>query len=107
MTTTTTKEAAIMVFLHQHVFDPILSSDHASERLKRGVRMTIVRLNQRDAAGMVQYYWSAIVGTERSVNFADDMRREGFTRFEAPGVIDEFRRRFDDNWLRQPSERRA
>ena len=102
MTTTATKEAEIMAFLQQHVFEPILSSARASERLKQGVRMTIVRMSQRDAAGMVHYYWSAIVGTERSVNFADDMRREGFTRFEDPGVIDEFRRRFNDPWLRKP-----
>jgi hypothetical protein len=98
---TTTKEAEIMAFLHQHVFDPILNSTRASDRVKQGVRMTIVRMNQRDAAGMLSYYWSAIVGTERSVNFADDMRREGFTRFEDPGVIDDFRRRFDDAWLRK------
>jgi hypothetical protein len=96
------KKAELMAFLHQHVFDPILNSPRASGRLKQGVRLTIMRMNERDPAGMVNYYWSAIVGTERSVEFADDMRREGFTRFEDPGVIDQFRRRFDDTWLRQP-----
>lgn len=28
---------------------------------------------------MVQYYWSAIVGTERSIGFAALMRQEGFS----------------------------
>ena len=97
-----TKKVELMAFLHEHVFDPVLNSARASDRLKQGVRMTIVRMKQRDPAGMVGYYWSAIVGTKRSVNFADDMRREGFTRFEDPGVIDQFRRRFDDAWLRRP-----
>ena len=50
--TTTTKEVQIMAFLHEHVFGPILSSPKASARLKHGVRMTIVRKQQRDAAGM-------------------------------------------------------
>jgi hypothetical protein len=86
-------EQAIMDFLHEHVFDPILHSPQASEALKQGVRLTIVRLRERNAAGMVNYYWKAITGTPRSVGFAARMRREGFTRFEE--TIDEFRDRFN------------
>jgi len=92
------KEQEIMQFLHESVFDPILNSQTSSNELKQGVRMTIVRMNQRDAEGMISYYWSAIIGTERSTRFASQMRQEGFTRFEE--VIDEFRDRFNDNWLR-------
>jgi len=47
--------------------------------------------------GIVSYYWSAIVGTDRSVEFARQMRGEGFTRFEE--IIDEFRDRFGDRWI--------
>lgn len=94
------KKAELVGFLHERVFDPILRSDRASDRLKQGVRLTIMRMNERDAGGMVRYYWSAIVGTERSIRFAEDMRREGFTRFEDPDTLDEFRRRFNDEWLR-------
>lgn len=47
---------------------------------------------------MIQYYWSAVIGTERSTKFAREMRKEGFTRFEE--IIDEFRDRFNDKWLR-------
>jgi predicted glycosyl hydrolase (DUF1957 family) len=93
-----TKEEEIMQFLHDNVFDPILASPTASAPLKQGVRYTIMRMNQRDAAGMISYYWSAIIGTEKSPKFARMMREEGFTRFEE--VIDEFRNRFNDRWLR-------
>lgn len=31
---------------------------------------------------MIQYYWSAIIGTDRSIGFAALMRQEGFDRFE-------------------------
>ena|SRR3989338_5168300 len=92
------KEEEIMEFLSHNVFDPILNDPGASETLKKGVRYTIMRLNNLDANGMVSYYWSAIVGTERSTEFARQMRSEGFTRFEE--VIDEFRDRFNDAWLR-------
>jgi len=91
------KNEEIMNFLHTNVFDPILNSESASNRLKKGVRYTIMRMNERDEIGKIQYYWSAIVGTEKSTNFSRDMRNEGFTRFEE--IIDEFRDRFNDNWL--------
>jgi hypothetical protein len=94
------KEREIMDFLHEHIFDPILASPRASDKLKQGVRYTIMRLKERDAAGMIQYYWSAIVGTERSVGFAALMRQEKFDRFEE--AIDEFRKRFNDKFLKQP-----
>jgi hypothetical protein len=49
---------------------------------------------------MVQYYWSAIIGTERSIGFSAQMRQEGFDRFGE--AIEGFRVRFDDQFLRQP-----
>lgn len=93
-----TKEEELLAFLHEHVFDPILNSPVASHSLKSGVRRTIERMKQRNATGMIQYYWSAVIGTERSTKFAREMRKEGFTRFEE--IIDEFRDRFNDKWLR-------
>jgi hypothetical protein len=92
------KEDEIMDYLHVNVFNPVLNSPTASDSLKKGTRLTITRMRQRDARGMIQYYWSSIVGTERSTEFARKLREEGFTRFEE--VIDEFRNRFNDNWLR-------
>lgn len=91
------KEQEIMDFLHRRIFDPILQSPEASEKLKQGVRYTIMRMEQRDAGGMVHYYWSAIVGTEKSIGFAALMRQEGFDRFEE--ALEEFRVRFDDRFL--------
>ena len=92
-----TKEQEIMQFLHERVFDPVLNSDIASTKLKQGVRLTIVRMEQRDAVGMIQYFWSAVTGTEKSIGFAKMMKDEGFDRFEE--AIDEFRTKFSDLWL--------
>jgi len=49
--------------------------------------------------GMVQYYWSAIIGTERSKGFAAQMRKEGFGRFEE--ALEEFRELFDEKFLKR------
>jgi hypothetical protein len=92
-----TKEDEVMQFLSERVFDPILHSPNASESLKKGVRLTIMRMKQLKATGMLKYYWSSVIGTQRSPGFAAKMHDEGFTRFE--DVIDEFRARFTDDWL--------
>ena len=93
------KKEELMAFLNEHVFDPILSAPLASDKLKKGIRYTIMRMNERDAAGCRQYYWSAIIGTDRSINFAAAMRDEGFTRFEDVEVLEQFRQKFTDEWL--------
>ena len=93
-----TKEKEIMDYLMNNVFSPILNSDKATNSLKQGVRLTIMRLNERDAVGMLSYYWSAIIGTEKSTKFAKLMKQEGFIRFEE--LIEEFREKFNDKWLK-------
>jgi hypothetical protein len=92
------KKQEIMNFLHERVFNPILDSTNASKELKQGIRLTVMRLQERDPGGVVQYFWSAVIGTERSTAFARQMREEGFIRFEE--VIEEFRNRFNDAWIR-------
>ena len=89
----------IMAFLHERVFDPVLSSPNASAALKQGIRLTINRMNDRDSAGMVSYFWAALKGTDRSIGFAAKMKAEGFDRFEE--ALEEFRVRFDDAFLRR------
>ena len=92
-----TKEDEVMQFLSERVFDPILHSPDASDSLKKGVKLTIIRMKQLKANGMLKYYWGSVAGTEHSAGFSAKMRDEGFTRFE--DVIDEFRSRFTDEWL--------
>ncbi|TBZ81403.1 MULTISPECIES: hypothetical protein [Rhizobium] len=91
------KEQEVMSYLHERVFDPILTSSSASDRLKQGIRFTIMRMRERNAAGMVNYYWAAVKGTDPSINFAALMRAEGFNRFEE--VLEDFRERFNDRFL--------
>ncbi len=92
-----TKENEIMQFLDEKVFNPILNSSDAPVQLKSGARITRARMEKLDAKGMVKYYWSAIVGTERSIKFAANLKNSGFIRFEE--VIDEFRIKFGDDFL--------
>ena len=92
-----TKEQEIMEYLHKNVFDPVLDSPKASKELKAGINLTITRMGQRNAVGMLEYFWSAVSGTERSVGFAKRMKDEGFIRFEE--VLEDFRDKFNDIWI--------
>ena len=87
-----TPEQKIMQFLHDRVFGPVMNSPEASADLKAGARLTANRMQQLDAAGLVQYFWSSVIGTERSIDFAAKLKNAGFVRFEE--VIDDFRERF-------------
>ncbi len=94
----TTQQTEILNFLSEKVFDQILNSSVSNE-IKQGVRLTIMRLeNQKDAAGMVKYFWSAIAGKGNAIEFSDKLKDEGYVRFEE--VLEEFRERFTDDWLR-------
>lgn len=95
--TNSVKKAEVLRFLHEQVFDPILTSPNASSSLKSGIRQTIMRMNQRDAKGIVHFYWSAVSGTEQSISFAKKMRDEGFKRFE--DIVEDFREQFNEKWL--------
>lgn len=100
-----TREEAVMSFLDERVFQPALNHPRSTPAIKAGVNLTRARMSQRTAFGMVQYFWSAVIGTERSTKFAKQMRQIGLTRFEE--TIDEFRERFGNDWLAQipPTER--
>lgn len=90
-----TREEEIMAFLHMSIFDPILNSTKASEKLKSATRGASIRFKQRNAQKMIEYFWAEIVGTpERSTKYGRLMKGEGFTQFEE--IADEFRVRMKD-----------
>ncbi|MFH2144954.1 MAG: hypothetical protein ABII75_02870 [Candidatus Omnitrophota bacterium] len=92
-----TKEDEIMDFLHEKIFDAILVSSTVSPKVKEATQRTISYLQQRDAKGMIEYFWHCVKGSDRSIEFAGQLKQEGFARFE--DVMEEFRRRFNEKWL--------
>ena len=92
-----TKEEKIMEFLNKNVFDPILCCPTIHEDIREGVQRTIEYFSTQDASGMIEHYWRSIRGTTGSIAFAGMLKQHGFTRFE--DLIDEFRIRFNEEWL--------
>lgn len=77
------KEQEIMDFLHERIFDAILQSPLASEKLKQGVRYTIMRMGATRRHG---HGPGLLVGDNR------DRKKHRFRRAHAPGRIRAFRR---------------
>lgn len=94
-----TKEEEIMEFLNDRVFNPILASSSIPANIKKGVRITSVRMGGLDARGIIDFFWSAMKGTEKSIPFSEKMKEEGLTRFE--DIFEAFRKRFNEKWLKQ------
>lgn len=93
-----TKEQELMQYLHNKVFDHILDSKKCPAKIKSGVNLTVGRMSRLSAEKMVQYFWSALA-TENAITFSKHLKAEGLTRFE--DVMEEFRDKFNDNWLRK------
>jgi len=101
-------QSDMLEYLHQRVFDPILSSPTASQSAKAGARLTVNRLeayrNQPEGAYKIHhFFWSAISGTEKSVRFFDILKSENLPSFEAQ--YDEFRRRWTTDWDRRRKQK--
>jgi hypothetical protein len=94
-----TKEEEILEFLNDRVFNPISASSSIPSDIKKGVRITAARMGRLDAKGMIDFFWSAIRGTEKSIRFSEKMKREGLTRFE--DIFETFRKRFNEKWLKK------
>jgi len=90
-----TKEQEILDFLEEKMFTPILNSASTSERFKTATRGLRLRMKQRNAQGMIQYFWSTVADANaKHANYGRMLQNEGFPEFEA--VVDEFRIHFKE-----------
>ncbi|AFM41141.1 hypothetical protein Desaci_2179 [Desulfosporosinus acidiphilus SJ4] len=90
-----TKEQEILDFLEINLFNPILQSTSASDRFKKATRGLRLRMKQRDAQGMIQYFWTTVVDTNtKHANYGRLLQNEGFPEFEE--VVSNFRFRFKE-----------
>ncbi|MEA4902082.1 hypothetical protein [Desulfitobacterium sp.] len=90
-----TKEDEILEFLEVRMFKPILNSSTTSERFKGATRGLKIRLKQRDAQGMIEYFWRNVVdATAKHANYGRMLQNEKIADFE--NVVDDFRVRFKE-----------
>lgn len=90
-----TKEDEILDFLEARMFVPILNSPATSERFKKATRGLRIRLKQRDAQGMIQYFWNTVVDAKaKHANYGRMFQNEKLQDFEE--VVNDFRVKFKE-----------
>lgn len=88
-----TKEQDILDYLEVNLFNPILQSSTTTDRFKLATRGLRLRMKQRDAQGMIQYFWSTVVDTQaKHANYGRMLQNDGFPQFEE--VVNNFRLHF-------------
>lgn len=92
------KQKEILDYLDNKIFIPILNNKDLDKKIISGARITKARMSALPVKSIVKYFWSAIVGTKKSLDFSDSLKKSGATRFE--DILEDFRIRFDNNWLK-------
>lgn len=95
------KKREFIKYLEENIWSEAerVGKENNNMTLVKGIRLTRIRITQLPTAEkMVHYFWSAIQGTDKSINFSEIMKDYGLTRFE--DVLEEVRTRFNDDWLR-------
>ena len=95
------KKREFVTYLEENIWSEAerVGRENNNTTLVKGIRLTRIRITQLPTAEkMVHYFWSAIQGTDKSINFSEIMKEYGLTRFE--DVLEEVRTRFNDDWLR-------
>jgi len=94
------KRKEILDYLDEKIFNPALKlgKEQKNKTIINGVNITRARMSKLSAKMMISYYWSAIIGTEKSIKFSEILKDNGVYRFE--DIIEEFRERFNDEWLK-------
>jgi hypothetical protein len=80
-------------WLYWRLWEPALNSPRATNKIRMGVALTRLRMELcPTSTAMLDYFWRAVRGTDKSIRFADILWAADLERFE--DVFDEFRRAF-------------
>ena len=90
----------IMNYFDEKIFNPALdfAKRNHNNTIYRGINITRARMYRLSSEKKIQFFWSAIVGTDKSIRFSDILKDNGITRFE--DIIEEVRTKFNNDYLK-------
>jgi hypothetical protein len=95
------KKKVLMDYLEENVWSKAerVGKENNDRHLVQGIRLTRLRMSQLPTAEkMIRFFWSAIEGTQRSINFYDIMKQYNLVTFE--DLFKDIRVKFNDEWIR-------
>lgn len=100
MRTEEQRKNEMISYFDEKVFNPAIEKGRElkNSHIIQGVKLTRMRMMRLPSDKMLGYFWSAIHGTDRSINFSNIMKNCGIVRFE--DVLEEVREKFNDDFFR-------
>ena len=88
-------------YFNARLFEPTIkyATDNNIKEIAQGARYTRMRMSQLDSKKKLQYFWSAIQGTEKSIKFSKLLKDNGVLRFE--DILEEVREKFNDEYFKE------
>lgn len=88
-------------YFNAKLFEPTIkyATDNNIKEIAQGARYTRMRMSQLDSKKKLQYFWSAIQGTEKSIKFSKLLKDNGVLRFE--DILEEVRVKFNDDYFKE------
>lgn len=88
-------------YFNAKLFEPTIkyATDNNIKEIAQGARYTRMRMSQLDSKKKLQYFWSAIQGTEKSIKFSKLLKDNGVLRFE--DILEEVRVKFNNDYFKE------
>ena len=88
-------------YFNKKIFAPAIkyAEDNNIKEIAQGARYTRMRMEQLNSKKKIQYIWSAIQGTEKSIEFSKLLKNNGVLRFE--DILEEVREKFNDEYFKE------
>ena len=88
-------------YFNARLFEPTIkyATDNNIKEIAQGARYTRMRMSQLDSKKKLQYFWSAIQGTEKSIKFSKLLKDNGVLRFE--DILEEVRVKFNSEYFKE------
>ena len=88
-------------YFNAKLFEPTIkyATDNNIKEIAQGARYTRMRMSQLDSKKKLQYFWSAIQGTEKSIKFSKLLKDNGVLRFE--DILEEVREKFNNEYFKE------
>ncbi|WP_304393404.1 hypothetical protein [uncultured Clostridium sp.] len=93
------RKEEVFNYFNETIFEPAIQygKEHNIPKMSQGARYTRMRFQLLSPDKMIHYFWSAIIGTEKSIPFSKLLKDNNVLRFE--DIIDEVRDRFGNEYL--------
>lgn len=93
------RKGEMIRYFNETIFEPAIQYgiEHNIPKMSQGARYTRMRFKLLSSDKILHYFWSAIIGTDKSIPFSKLLKDNNVLRFE--DIIDDVRDRFGNDYF--------